>query len=211
MNNLATLYHGQGQFPKAELLYRKTLEVNRRVRGEEHPNTLSTMNNLAALYQDQNQFAKAEVLFRDALDTTRKHHTEGSKPVANGVANLGFNLLLQKRSAEAEPLLRECLAFRSLEEPDAWRTFSTRSQLGGSLLDQKKYAEAEPLLLAGYEGLKERESKIQAISKVRLTEALERLVQLYDATEQKEKAAEWRKKFEARKQADKTAEKPKEK
>jgi hypothetical protein len=54
----------------------------------------------------------------------------------------------------------------------------------------------EPLLLAGYEGMKEREAKIPAQAKVRLTEALERLVQLYEATDQKEKADEWRKKLE---------------
>ena len=47
--------------------------------------------------------------------------------------------------------------------------------LGGALLGQKKYAEAEPLLLAGYEGMKQREAKIPPEGKVRLTEALERL------------------------------------
>ena len=92
-------------------------------------------------------------------------------------------------------------------------TFNSQSMLGGALLGQKKYAEAEPLLRAGYEGLKEglAEAMIQAISKVRLTEALERLVQLYDATGQKEKAAEWRKKLEACKEADNKAKKLKEK
>ena len=39
----------------------------------------------------------------------------------------------------------------------------------------------------------------------------ERLVQLYLATGQKEKAAAWRKKLEARREADKKAEKPREK
>ena len=83
--------------------------------------------------------------------------------------------------------------------------------LGGALLGQKKYADAEPLLLAGYEGLKEREGKIPANSQVCLTETLERLVQLYDVTGQKEKAAEWRKTLEARKESVKKVEKPKEK
>ena len=38
--------------------------------------------------------------------------------------------------------------------------------------------------------------------KARLAEALERLVQLYEATEQKEKAAEWRKKLQMLKGAE---------
>jgi hypothetical protein len=44
--------------------------------------------------------------------------------------------------------------------------------------------------------MKQRETKIPAILKMRLTEALERLVQLYDATGQKAKADEWRKQLE---------------
>ena len=72
--------------------------------------------------------------------------------------------------------------------------------LGGALLGQKKYAEAEPLLLAGYEGMKQREAKIPPLGKVRLTEALERLVQFYEALEKKDEAAKWRKELEARKE-----------
>ena len=75
-------------------------------------------------------------------------------------------------------------------------TFNTQSLLGGSLLGQKNYAGAEPLLLAGYEGMKEREAKIPPQGKPRLTEALERLVQLYDAWGKPDEAAAWRKRLE---------------
>ena len=67
--------------------------------------------------------------------------------------------------------------------------------LGGSLLGQKKYVEAEPLLLAGYEGMKQREVKIPPEGKVRLNETLQRLAQLCDATQRPEQAVEWRKKL----------------
>jgi len=104
-------------------------------------------------------------------------------------------LLAQRKFAEAEPLARECLALREKQIPDDWLTFNARSMLGGSLLGQKKYAEAEPLLLSGYEGMKQREDKIPAVGKVRVKENLERLVQLYEATGQSEKGAEWNKKL----------------
>ncbi|MEI4927474.1 hypothetical protein Q8G50_33700, partial [Klebsiella pneumoniae] len=71
--------------------------------------------------------------------------------------------------------------------------------LGGSLLGQKKYADAEPLLLEGFNGMKEREAKIPTAAKPRLTEALERLVQLYDAWGRKDRADAWRAKLEASK------------
>ena len=68
--------------------------------------------------------------------------------------------------------------------------------LGAVLLGQKKYTDAEPLLRQGYEGMKQREVKIPPLGKPRVHEALERLVQLYEATEQKEKADEWREKLD---------------
>ena len=64
--------------------------------------------------------------------------------------------------------------------------------LGGAQLGQKKYAEAEALLLAGYEGMKQREKTIPEQGKVRIPEAIERLVQLYEATGKQDEAARWR-------------------
>jgi len=67
--------------------------------------------------------------------------------------------------------------------------------LGAALLGQKKYSEAEPLLLAGYQGMKQREATIPPPFKLLLMEALERLVQFYEATADKDKAREWQNKL----------------
>ncbi len=56
--------------------------------------------------------------------------------------------------------------------------------------------------------MKQRKAKIPPGGKVRLTEALERLVQMYEAMGQKDKAQEWRKKLEAAKAPPKPAAKP---
>jgi hypothetical protein len=98
----------------------------------------------------------------------------------------------QGKWAAAEPLLRECLALHAKKEADAWTTFHTQSMLGGALLGQEKYADAEPLLLRGYEGMKQREKTIPPPGKVRLPEAVGRLVQLYEATGKEDEAARWR-------------------
>ena len=63
--------------------------------------------------------------------------------------------------------------------------------LGGSLLGQEKFAEAEPLLISGYEGLQLREDKILSYNRERLTESIERLVELYTAWQKPEQAEEW--------------------
>jgi hypothetical protein len=124
------------------------------------------------------------------------------------LAAAGLDLLKHDQPAAAELLLRECLEIRTKSQPDDWSTFNTKSLLGGSLLGQKQYAEAEPLLGEGYEGMKDREKTMPEIAKPRMTEAIERLVQLYNATDKKDKADEWRKKLDQAKAASKPAIKP---
>jgi hypothetical protein len=74
--------------------------------------------------------------------------------------------------------------------------------LGEALAGRQKYADAEPLLLAGYDGLKEHEATIPPQGKFRLTDALRRLVSLYDALGKQEEAAVWRTQLEARTQSE---------
>src|SRR6202035_410398 len=78
-----------------------------------------------------------------------------------------------------------------------WTTFNTKSLLGGAVLGQDKCAEAEPQLLSGFEGMNEREAKIPPQAKIRLTEALERLVKLYEVWNKQDQAAAWRQKLDA--------------
>jgi hypothetical protein len=112
-------------------------------------------------------------------------------------------LLQQKKWTDAEAVLRECLAIREKKQPDAWNTFNTKSMLGGALAGRQKHADAEPLLLAGYEGMKQREATIPPQGKVRLREAVERLVTLYDAWGKKDEAEKWRKVLEESKPPEK--------
>ena len=70
---------------------------------------------------------------------------------------------------------RECLMIREKTLPDEWMLFNTKSMLGGALAGQKKFPEAGPLLLEG----NDREEKIPPAAKTRLSEAFERLVQIY--------------------------------
>ena len=64
-------------------------------------------------------------------------------------------------------------------------------------MGQKNYAEAEPLLLQSYQGLQQREASLPPILNAprRITESLERLVQLYDPWGKPVQAAEWKKKL----------------
>jgi hypothetical protein len=70
------------------------------------------------------------------------------------------------------------------------------SLVGGALLGQRRYAEAEPFLVQGYEGIKQREALMNAGFQHWLTQAGERVVRFYEATNQPEKVREWREKLQ---------------
>src|SRR5262249_40945388 len=115
--------------------------------------------------------------------------------LADELADLGRNLLTRNKGSEAEPLLRECLAIRGQAAPDDWAHYDAMSLLGGALLGQARYSEAEPLIVPGYEGMKERQAKIAELDQSRLREAAERVVHLYEAWNQPDRAAVWKAKL----------------
>jgi hypothetical protein len=97
--------------------------------------------------------------------------------------------------------LRKLAAVRLANEAPG-NTLDATALLGGALLGQKKYADAEPLLVKGYEGMKAREKTIPKAGKVRLIEAAERLVQLYEATVNAAGAERWRRELAERRAAE---------
>jgi tetratricopeptide (TPR) repeat protein len=196
LNNLARLYQARGRHAEAEPLFLEAVAGARRTLGPAHPATQNYLRNLAALYEQAGQPERAEPLWRELVQATRQQPGPQSLPYAGALAALGANLLHRRKPADAGPLLRTCLAIRQGKEPDAWSTSYARSLLGAALAGQQKYAEAEPLLRAGYEGLQAREEAVPPQSQHFLTEALERLVQLYDAWGKPEQAREWRHKLE---------------
>jgi serine/threonine protein kinase/tetratricopeptide (TPR) repeat protein len=135
--------------------------------------------------------AAATALLQELLAGARASTQPGTRELATQLTRLVRPLLEAGAGAEAEPLARENLALREALQPDSWATCNARSQLGEALLLQQKYADAEPLLVAGYEGLQQREAKLPATARPRLVEALQRLVRLCTATQRPEQAAQW--------------------
>jgi hypothetical protein len=158
---------------------------------QERNHAYKVLHNVLKSLNDQ---PAIESLQRDELARLRGKLPAEDPKLAEFLASFALSPLAQQKFAEAEAPAREALAIREKTLPDSWLTFNSRSQVGDSLLGQKKYAEAEPFLLSGFDGMKQREQTIPAIAKVRLNEAVERLVRLYEATGEAGKAAEWNKK-----------------
>ncbi len=194
-NNLARAYQAAGRLDRAIALLERTLAARTAKLGADHPGTLTTRYDLAGALKARGDADQAEPMLRDLLAARTKKLGAAHPDVAETLSALGAILLEKRKWAEAEPLLREGLAIWDAKRPDDWFRFDTQSRLGESLLGQEKYAEAEPLLLSSYEGLKVRAAKMPATSKMRVTEAGERIVQLYTSWAKPEKAREWRAKL----------------
>ncbi len=169
----------------AKALY-ETLKRRRAKLGLEHADTLFSMNELGSTLVD------------DELTKWQQESSKRGGVSDDWLARAGLQMLKSSRYKAAELLLREMLSIREKRDAAHWRTFNAKSLLGGALLGQKKYVEAEPLLLSGYEGMQQREAAIDAQNKIRIPDALERLVLLYTEWHAAEpdkgydvKAADW--------------------
>jgi tetratricopeptide (TPR) repeat protein len=185
----------EGKLAEAATIHAQTLEIEKRVLGPDHLDTLKSMNCVGRFYRSLGKLVEAETIFGEAVRLHRGRKSPNPKALAGGLATLGHLLLAQNKYAGAEPLLRECLETWQKVEPDNSQSFNARSLLGAALSGQKRFEAAEALLLEGYEGLKRLRGPSQTTATFR--EATERLVQLYEAWGKPAQAAEWKEKLEA--------------
>jgi hypothetical protein len=141
---------------------------------------LSALERLASIYGECEHTAKAVSLFNEYISMQRVKHSENELEFAGILSATASKLLQYRQFATAEEMLRECLEIRQQAQPDDWTTFNTQSLLGAALLGQGHHPAAEPLLIAGFEGMQQRESTIPDAGQIRLTAALDRLIDLYE-------------------------------
>jgi tetratricopeptide (TPR) repeat protein len=124
------------------------MEVKRRVLGQEHPETLSTINNLAGLYRDQGKYVLAEPLLTNLLEVRRRVLGPEHPDTLISMNNLGLLYVYESRYAEAEPLLTQTLELRQRvlggEHADTLVSMNNLAQL---YVYERKYATAEPIYL----------------------------------------------------------------
>jgi eukaryotic-like serine/threonine-protein kinase len=197
-NMLGLLYRSEGKYAQAEPLLIKTLEVRRRTLGQDHPDTIKSMNSLADLYRSEGKSGDAETLLTAVLEARRRVLGPAHPDTISVMALLGEVRLQQRKYSEAEALLREARNSNDKAAADSWERYWSQNLLGASLAGQSQYVEAEPLLVAGYQGMLQREAAIPLEDRRVLSQAGERIVQLYESWEKPEKAAEWREKLQSK-------------
>jgi tetratricopeptide (TPR) repeat protein len=201
MNGLGALYRCEGNYIQAEPLLSKAAELRRRVLGAEHPNTLVSLSDLAKLYRRQGKFVEANALFTSVLAVRRRVLGPAHPDTVDAMASLAEVCLQQKQYVAAESLIREAVDNDKNMASGSWQPYRNQTLLGASLAAQSRYAESEPLLISGYQGMVERGAAIPSEDRVALTQAGERIVQLYDEWGKLDKAGEWRENLRTRPRA----------
>lgn len=112
LSTIGTAYLNQAKFDLAEKYMRRSLELERKVDGDDSPQTARAMDDLGSVLTLKGDYGGAQTLFQDALTIYHKHFAEGTvRPVwlVATLSNLGLVKIAAGKPAEAETLLREAL------------------------------------------------------------------------------------------------------
>jgi serine/threonine protein kinase/tetratricopeptide (TPR) repeat protein len=195
LDNLGQAYNAGGEPDKAFAAFEKAVTGLEKL-DFMHAEAGTIVGNLCGALEERNQFDLADLWRRKWLTAVTKRDGPDSAASAGDLAEQAEDMLGHGRHESAAAILRDCVAILQKKQPESWVLFRAESLLGAALLTQKKYAEAEPLLIEGYDGLTARVGQIpRPLAGHRVAEACQRIVRLYDAWGQPEKAGLWRTKL----------------
>jgi serine/threonine protein kinase/Tfp pilus assembly protein PilF len=197
--DLGLIAGARGDYPGAESRFQKALSAQRATLGERHPVVATTLNNLARVLYEQRRYDDAEAALQEALDIAIPALGSGHQLVAIYTLGLGRVRLAQREPAAAEALIRKGLEVRGRASTivpsrrhtfidDDWSVGASESLLGAALTAQRRYEEAENALLAARRDL----AAMPNPPAKQINTNVSRLVDLYEAWDKRDKAAEFR-------------------
>jgi serine/threonine protein kinase/flagellar biosynthesis regulator FlbT len=146
MNVMGNVYESLGLYPKAEALFRQSVDIRRRTLGAKNAATLKSMHDLAGDLLEESRYPEAEKLARETLDTRRQLFGSEHPDTLDSMTQMALVLNDEGRYAEAEKLHREALevATRVLGPQD--RVIKkVRQNLAIDLAYEGKYSDAVKL------------------------------------------------------------------
>src|SRR5712691_409557 len=143
---MGSVYTNLGLYTVAEGLLKQAVVTERRVLGEDHPDTLATMHALANAYWYLDRFREAEQLYTGTLDRRTRLLGAEHPDTLRTAYDLASLYAVQNRWAEAERLQTATLEMqRRVLGEDHPDTLSSTNNLASLYWRQRRYAEAEPL------------------------------------------------------------------
>jgi tetratricopeptide (TPR) repeat protein len=195
LSNLAAAYLADGKLQQALLLFEQAASGIGK-QGYPYKHAEQIIPRTIAAYEAARQFDKAVAWRRQWLQVVKQHAGAESLNYAGEMASLGMDLIRQNKYSDAETILRDSLELHETllkrQQAAPWRIAWVKSMLGEAVLGLKRPADAEPLLVAGYDGLQQDAAAIPVADRQdRLTEAIQRLIDLAAATDRPDEVKKW--------------------
>jgi tetratricopeptide (TPR) repeat protein len=145
LQRLGTVYQMQYRFALAEPLFRRGLEIVRRMKGPEQPEVATSFFLMGSLLFAAGRYSDAEGPFLSALTIRSKH--DDLVAISEVEVHLAVVYRYLGRMDEAERLARRALASREAKlKPDDISIADALFNLAATYRWQSRYSEAEPLL-----------------------------------------------------------------
>jgi serine/threonine protein kinase/Tfp pilus assembly protein PilF len=112
LSALAAAQYSAGHYDVSTSLYRRLLEMHRRLYGERHPLVADDLGNLGSIQEDLGYYSEAEKFDRQALDITEAYYGNDHPKTATELAMLGRALEYQNKYDEAVTELQQALAIQ---------------------------------------------------------------------------------------------------
>jgi tetratricopeptide (TPR) repeat protein len=112
LNNYAAMLIERGDYARAEPPLREALAIRRKMMGERHSRTITTLANLALLVHQTGRFDEAELLYRENIERQREVFGARNRQVVSPLYNLALLELDRGRPKDAEPIVREALSIQ---------------------------------------------------------------------------------------------------
>lgn len=152
MEMLVHALTAQGKTSIAVLVLQELLEVQCKLFGEQHPNSLATMCDIAKLYEELNEPFKAEGFYRRSLSGRRERLGMKSSKTLSTMEALASVLTVQSKYDEALLVLEELYsAVQKLAGIDSDDTIKVMGSLGHVHYLKGQYVQAEPFLRRVYQ------------------------------------------------------------
>ena len=113
LHNMGRFDYEQGRFELACIRSSTAFEVQKKIFGLEHPDTLTSMANLASTYAKQGRWEEAEKLGVQVMETRLRVLKAEHPDTLRSMANLAFTYHSQERHSEAIELMQRVIELRT--------------------------------------------------------------------------------------------------
>ena len=110
--NLGNAYQFKGEYKKSIKYYEKSLALNLKLIGGEHPNTADVYNNLGVGYYAKGEYEKANIFYEKSLFINLKFFNEKHPSIANSYHNIGETFFFKTEYDKAIEYLEKALNLR---------------------------------------------------------------------------------------------------